>query len=203
GAPPGARARSVSRPEPGAAPAEDEWGSAPGAPASAAGPPGGLDAAVADKVDAIQGDWAPGQLEQHLRTLALCLVHGHAGAVAADACRGKLNARLKQVGLSSVSTATWKQLLKEAADTAAFPQGAGGEAAPGAGTHTHVLAQLPAAPVPPDVVVPPGWKLTPSGVVQARAGQDALVLPTPLLITDRLANEQDQTELLGLTWWRD
>src|SRR5262249_35689889 len=139
----------------------------------------------------------------HVRGLGAALAERGASTVVTSAALSRLNKRLGSLKHRKLTQKDWDRVLREACATAALANPAAWAAATDEGPRVAVRDALPDAPVPADVVVPPGWKVLAQGVFRAGAERDEEVLPVPLLITARHLDGGDQTESLELGWIRD
>ena len=69
------------------------------------------------------------------------------------------------------------------------------------GSRQRVIDAIPGAPVAEGVVVPDGWLLTATGVMED--GRGPMLMHAPLVISERLQNPDDGTEVLVLAHLRD
>jgi hypothetical protein len=163
-----------------------------------------LDEVIDQAIGTIVEGCAPGALDAHVSEICRLLAARRAGGVVTDACRARLNHHLSARKLTTVTKKAWANKLKEAAACYAIANPPGPDSPAAAeDMRATVRDALPDAPVPAGVVVPPGWKLTRTGVYRAGTERDGEVLSTPLLVVARLIDGADHTESLELAWHRD
>jgi uncharacterized protein (DUF927 family) len=160
-----------------------------------------VDELIAAGVHDIQADWPASQLDNHLRSLCEALVEAGASDVVRNHGLAQLNEKLKELNLPKVPKSNWKKLLQDAKATLAINQPQTGGANAEAGVAVRDV--LPDAPVPEGTVVPPGWKVLDHGVFRAAKDLDLEILPTPVVLTERLLDDATGTETVRLAWRRD
>jgi hypothetical protein len=164
--------------------------------------PASLDAIISGAINGIQPGWSPVVLDTHIRQFCETLIEQHASPVVLNACYAQLRDRLKALKLSKLTEKQWKQLLDDAAATYAFNHPESTDTAT-ALPATLILHVLPGAPVPSHAAVPDGWKVLPKGIYKIGKDLDIQVCAMPLVITELLVNDAEETVALKLAWKRN
>jgi hypothetical protein len=158
-----------------------------------------IDAAI----NAIAQGCTPEQLDKTANDLCAALVAAGASEIISDGAFNRLNAQLSVLKIHKVTQKTWREKLKIARANYAINNPTGeADAAPGADLPP-LADSLPGAPAAHGTVVPARWKVNENGVQRVGLNLDEEVLPTPLIITERLADDGDSTEWVKLSWRRD
>jgi putative DNA primase/helicase len=164
--------------------------------------PPSLDDIINQAINAIDGTCSPGALDERVRNLCMALAAAKASSIVTNGVLDRLNRHLVSVKLPRIEKKNWSKGMQEATATLAVekPQNTASTADE---VLTRVRENLSDAPVPDDVVVPPGFKVLEAGVFFTGGDKDVEVMPTPLVIAARLVNSADGTESIRLQWYRD
>lgn len=159
-----------------------------------------IDDRIAEHINSIEADFRPSELERHARGLAEFLATEHATEVIFDGARQQLNERLRALGYPAISKAAWGKMVREAKKT---EESNSSVTEVSESLAVLVKGALPDAPVADGMVVPPGFKITRDGVFKVERASDRQILPTPVVITQRLKCAKDGSEKIVLMWQRD
>jgi hypothetical protein len=118
-------------------------------------------------------------------------------AEALDGACARVTKRLRELGVKGVRTA---DLVRDANKIQkSLVKGA---VAAEAGLQKSVRDGLPDAPVAPDILVPPGWKVCSAGVTRVAGENAGPGVSAPVVITERGRDVHRGTESVTLAWYR-
>ena len=143
------------------------------------------------------------ELETHIRPLTEMLVLSKASTIVQNGAQKKLNKKLKSLQIDTLNKSDWDRLLREAALTVAINNPEQQPPSNSAAVEILVSDLLVGCPVPPELVVPSGYKLLIDGVYRTGKGEDVRILSAPVVILARMVNDLDNVEDTRLAWLRD
>ena len=162
-----------------------------------------IDVQIEQHLNAIPPQCPLDELETHIRPLAEMLVLSKASTIVQNGAHKKLNKKLKSLQIDSLNKSDWDRLLREAALTVAVNNPDQSPSADSTAVETRVSDVLVGCPVPPELVVPGGYKLLIDGVYKTGKSEDVRILSAPVVILARMVNDLDNLEDTRLAWLRD